>query len=244
MNQLERIDEFRVALQDYHLSKEALQALAQTELILLVAPTSTGRNTIIRELIKTGDYHFVVSDTTRKPRVNDGLLEQDGREYWFRSELEVLNDIKHGKYLEAAIIHEQQVSGISVRELERARDEQKIAITDAEIRGADNAVAYKPDTIAIFVLPPSFEEWQRRLHQRGVMPPDELKRRISSAAKELEAALDCGYYRFIINDSIEHSVEQINEIAKLDITDQQSQTDGRALAEQLLLATRTFLRNL
>src|SRR5665213_1025428 len=104
-NKLVRIAEFRTALEGYHLSKAALQTLSQTELVLLVAPSSTGRNTIIWELLKIGDYHFVVSDTTRKPRVNDGLLEQSGREYWFRSEQEVLTDIQQGKYLEAAIIH-------------------------------------------------------------------------------------------------------------------------------------------
>lgn len=241
MNELVHIDEFRAALKDYHLSKPALQTLAQTKLVLLVAPSSTGRNTIIWQLLKTGDYHFVVSDTTRQPRVNDGVLEQNGREYWFRTEEEILTDIRAGKYLEAAIIHNQQVSGISVRELQLARDEQKIAITDAEIDGADNATKYKPDTLAIFMLPPSFDEWQRRIKHRGDMEPGEYKRRMESACKEFERALQRDYYKFIINDSVEHSVEQLNQIAKLDIVDEQTQAQGRALAERLLLATRAFL---
>ena len=197
VNELVRIDEFREALNGYHLSKAALQTLSQTELVLLVATTSTGRNTIIRQLLKTGDYHFVVSDTTRKPRVNDGLLEQNGREYWFRTENEVLTDIRQGKYLEAAIIHNQQVSGISVRELEKARDEEKIAVADTEVAGAENATKYKPDTIAIFVLPPSFDEWQRRIQHRGTMDPVEFKRRMQSAAKEYAMALEHDYYHFI-----------------------------------------------
>ena len=244
MNRLLRIDDFRKALDGYHLSKTALQSLSQTELVLLVAPTATGRNTIIRELLKTGDYHFIVSDTTRQPRVNDGILEENGREYWFRTELEMLTDIQQGKYLEAAIIHNQQVSGISVRELERARDKGKIAITDAEIAGADNAMKYKPDTITVFVLPPSFEEWQRRLNRRGIMDDQEIKRRIDSAVKELETALQRDYYHFIINDTIEHSLEQINEMAKLDVFDEASQKSGRALAEQMLVSTRAFAQSL
>lgn len=244
VNKLVRIDEFRQALQGYHLSKQAIHTLSQTELVLLVAPSSTGRNTIILQLLKTGDYHFVVSDTTRQPRVNDGLLEQSGREYWFRSELEVLTDIQQGKYLEAAIIHNQQVSGISVRELEKARDEQKIAITDAEVAGAENATKYKPDTVAIFVLPPSFDEWQRRIQQRGPMDTEEFRRRMESATTELTMALERDYYHFIINDSIEHSVQQINEIAKLGTLDQEAQTQGRSLAEQLLLATQSLLREI
>lgn len=244
MNRLARIAEFADALDGYHLSKQTLQTLSQTELVLLVAPSATGRNTIIRELLKTGDYHFIVSDTTRKPRVNDGVLEQNGVEYWFRTELEVLTDIRDGKYLEAAIIHNQQVSGISVRELERARDEGKIAITDAEISGAENAHRYKHDTISVFVLPPSFEEWQRRMRQRGSMEGEEFKRRIASAVNEFETALQSDFYHFIINDTIEHSVEQINEMAKLDRFDEVSQRDGRELAEQLLISTRALLDTL
>src|ERR1700689_1309052 len=118
MNELVHGAEFRSALRDYHLSKAALQTLSQTKLVILVAPTSSGRNTIIWQLLKTGDYYFIVSDTTRQPRINDGKLERDGHEYWFRSEAEVLTDIQQGKYLEAAVIHNQQVSGISIRELQ------------------------------------------------------------------------------------------------------------------------------
>ena len=241
MNELVHIDEFRAELRDYHLSKIALQTLSQTKLVLLIAPSSTGRNTIIWQLLKTGNYHFVVSDTTRQPRVNDGVLEQNGREYWFRSEEEILADIKAGKYLEAAIIHNQQVSGISVRELQKAAEEQKIAITDAEIDGADNAIKYKPDTTAIFVLPPSFDEWQRRIKQRGDMESGEFRRRMESACKELETALERKYYKFVINDSLEHAVEKINQIAKQDVVDEQQQHEARDLAERLLVATRTFL---
>jgi len=244
MNKLVMVAEFREVLDGYNLSKTTLQTLSQTELVLIVGSTSAGRNTIIRELMKTGDYHFVVSDTTRQPRFNDGVPEQNGHEYWFRTENEILSDLRAGKYFEAAIIHDQQVSGISVRELEKARDEGKIAITDADIDGADNATKYKPDTIAIFVLPPSFEEWQRRIKHRGVMTTTEYKRRMQSACKELEVALERDYYQFVINESIEQSVIQINQLAKLQIRDEELQREARGLAERLLLATRDLVASL
>lgn len=244
MNELVRIDEFRDVLRGYHLSKTTLFTLSQTKLVLIVGPTSSGRNTRIKRLLKTGDYHYVVSDTTRQPRINDGFAEQNGREYWFRTENEILTDLKEGKYLEAAIIHNQQVSGISVRELEKARDEGKIAITDAEITGATNAIKYKPDTIVIFLLPPSFDEWQRRIKHRGQMTPEEFKRRMQSACKEFEVALSNDYYRFVINDTGDDSLIQINQIAKLDIIDPEQQSQARALTEQLLLATRSLVSSL
>jgi guanylate kinase len=243
-NELKRIADFRAALEHYRLSPQALQTLSQTKLVLLVAPSSSGRNTIIWELLKTGDYYFVVSDTTRRPRVNDGMLEQNGREYWFRSEDDMLADIRQGKFLEAAIIHNQQVSGISVRELRQATEAGKIAITDAEIAGADNAVRLKPDTIAIFVLPPSFEEWQKRIKHRGAMDPVEYRRRMVSAAQELERALARDYYRFVINDMLEHAVEQVTQITKLDVTDKTLQAEARNLAERLLVETRILINNL
>src|SRR5690349_7662236 len=101
MNHLKHIDEFREVLANYHLSDEAKQTLNDLHLVLMVGPTSSGRNTIIRELVKTGSYHFIVSDTSRKPRHNDGILEQNGREYWFREEADMLQDLRHGMFLEA-----------------------------------------------------------------------------------------------------------------------------------------------
>lgn len=244
MNKLEHIDEFRAALKDYTLSKVALHTLSQTKLVLLIATTSSGRNTVLREVVKTGDYHFIVSDTTRKPRVNDGVLEQSGREYWFRTEEEMLEEIKAGHFLEAAIIHDQQVSGISVRELELAAKDDKIAITDAEIDGADNAKKYKPDTVTIFVLPPSFEEWQRRLKHRGDMDAEEFKRRMQSAAEEYKHALEREYYQFVINDDVVTAAEKVNRLAKLETLDESDQAAGRNLAEQLLVSTLALLDTL
>ncbi len=244
MNKLTHLDEFQALLSDYQLSKQALQTLSQTRLVLLVAPTSTGRNRLIRELLKTDDYYYIVSDTTRQPRSNDGVMELTGVEYWFRDEAEVLNDIREGKYLEAAVIHQQQVSGISIRELQLATDKGKIAITDAEIAGIDNAIRLKPDTLGIFVLPPSFDEWQRRLHHRGDMHDEEYKRRMESAVAELSAALKHTYYRFVINDDIDSAVQQINAIAKLDTYTAEQHSTGRNLAEQLMLETSILLRSL
>jgi guanylate kinase len=236
MNELSNLQKFQDLLADYQLSKAALLTLTQTQLVLLVAPTSSGRNHLIRELLKTGDYYYIVSDTTRKPRTNDGVMEQSGVEYWFRNESEVLADIEQGKYLEAAVIHQQQVSGISIRELQKATDAGKIAITDAEIAGIDNAIKLKPDTLGIFV--------QRRVHHRGDMHHKEYKRRMESAVSELTAALDRDYYKFVINDSVNDAVQQINTISKMGVVDSEVQAQGRHLAEQLLLETEILLRNL
>lgn len=211
MNQLVHAAEFREAIDNYRLSDSAKQILRDTRLALFVAPSASGRNTIIRELIKTGRYHFIVSDTTRRPRMNNGVMEQNGREYWFRSEEEVLHELHDGEFLEAAIIHNQQVSGISVRELQKAHNDDKIAITDIEIIGAANVHRLKPDVTAIFMVPPSFDIWLERIHSRGQMEPDEFLRRMESAERELSTALKSDYYRFILNDTVEGTTAEVDK---------------------------------
>ena len=235
------LEEFKAILANYHVSSQNKNILNKTKLVLLVAPTSVGRNTIIRQLIKTGKFDFIVSDTTRKPRINDGVQELNGVEYWFRRERDVLDDLKQGKFLEAAIIHNQQVSGISVRELQRVSDEGKIGITDIEVVGVHNIIEAKPDTIAIFVLPPSFDEWMRRIIGRGRLSDNEKLRRLVSAAEEFSAAINNDYYYFVLNDDLDHAANQIMEISVQKTVNTDEQVVLRKLAKQLLAQTKKHI---
>lgn len=212
-NNLRNYQEFKTALATYHMSDRAKQALKGMHFVLLVAPTSTGRNTVITYLVEHLNYYFVVSDTTREPQVRDGKLEQTGVQYFFRTEEQVLADLQKGEFLEAALIHEQQVSGISVRELEKAKTLNQVAITDIEVVGADNIVKADPDVRAVFLLPPSFEVWQNRILRRGHMSNFELKNRLTSAVKELEAAKMHNYYHFVITEDVKQSASIIDAIA-------------------------------
>lgn len=241
MNELKRIEDFRKVLAGYQLSEEAKQTLQQIKLVVLVGPSSSGRNSIINELVKSGAYHFVVSDTTRQPRVNDGILEQNGREYWFRSEDEILQDLQAGRFLEAAIIHNQQVSGVSLRELQLAASEHKIAIHEMEIVGAGNIHTAAPETIFLFIVPPSFDEWMARMTARGSLPADETRRRLESAVNEIATALDRDYYQFIVNDTFVKTAALVDNIATqqpLEVPDQEA---ARAVARQLIADTRAHL---
>lgn len=241
MNKLQYIDEFTKALAEYKLSSSAQKTLSDMRLCLLVAASSSGRNTIIRELIETGDYHFIVSDTTRQPRENDGVFEQNGREYWFRDEAGMLEDIREGNFLEAAVIHKQQVSGISIRELKNAHDDNKIAVTDVEVDGAAHVHRAKPDTHIIFIVPPSFEVWLDRFHRRGRLPDDEVRRRLESAANEFSEAIACDYYKFVVNDDLSEAVAKVYEITKVGIVNRADQLHGRATIETLLKDTVSYL---
>lgn len=180
----------------------------------MVAPTSTGRNTLIRHLIKTGSYHYVVSDTTRPPRINDGVMEENGKEYWFRSEEDMLKDLNSGELLEAELIHDQQVSGISIRELLIAKQEGKVAVTDIELQGIHNIVRVKPDTVSIMLLPPSYEEWQKRITRRGHMSPEEYSRRLATAYRIFTDGVENNYYHFVIADNVDQTASIIDSLVK------------------------------
>jgi len=215
--------EFRNVLTKYQMSERAKKALEGLKFILTVAPTSTGRNTIIRHLVKHKNYYFIVSDTTRQPQIRDGRMEQNGIDYFFRTEEEMLRDLKAGEFLEAAIIHEQQVSGVSIRELERAKLLNRTAITDIETLGTDIVMRTTPEAKAIFLVPPGFEEWQTRINSRGHMSKEEFRNRLGSADHEFKSALEHEYYNLVIADNVEHASSIIDDIANGKPNTQQDQ---------------------
>lgn len=235
---------FKTALANYRISERAQKVLADTKLVLLLAATASGRNTIIDRLVASGNYHFIVSDTTRPPRVNKGVPEQNGREYWFRNEEDVLADIRQGEFLEAELIHEQQVSGISIRELEKATREKKVAITEVDLGGFLGVIEARPETIGIIILPPSFDEWQRRITGRGDMNPVEFKRRIETAVRIFEVAATNERITLVINDEITEAATRVDEIARMGIAQRSSQESGRALARELQQQTQRLLDTL
>lgn len=241
MNQLANAAEFREALSSYRLSDTARKILAEVRLLLFVAPSATGRDTIIRELHKTGNYHSLVTDTTRKPRTNNGVTEQNGREYWFRSEDDILEDIRKGDLVGAAIIHNQQVSGINVKELVAAEKDGKIAITDIEIVGATDIHRLKPDAMIFFMVPLSFDIWMERLHLRGYMSPGELERRMESAQRELGAALKADYFRFILNDTLEGTAAEIDRLVTTGQYDPFKERSVREIAQNLYHEVSQYL---
>lgn len=241
MNKLEYIEDFTNVLTDYQLSDSAKELLEQIRLVLLIGPSSSGRNTIINELVKSGNYHYIISDTTRKPRVNNGLPEQDGREYWFRSEIDILRDLQAGQFLEAAVIHNQQVSGISIRELATAANEGRVAINEIEVVGADNIQKAKPDTTFLFVLPPSFDEWMARMDARGQLPQEEVRRRLESAAFEIETALSRDFYTYVVNDTFTHTAQRVDEFITTGSMSDQTQAEAIAVARKLLADTKAHL---
>jgi guanylate kinase len=231
---LVHIDEFDQILSSYYPRQELIDLAGSIKMVAVIGTFSSGRNTIIQELVKLGGYRDLITDTTRPKRVNDGVMEQDGVEYYFRTEEDFLDRLHAGKYLEAAVIHRQQVSGISEEELQRAKDEDRIAIFDAEIAGAKRLKQLLPHITIAFVIPPSFEEWARRFTLRGMTDQDEIHRRMQSAEKEIEFALEHGEFHFVVNDNLEIAVEETGEICRGLSLDSDQVTAAKETAWKLL----------
>lgn len=234
-------EQFEEALENYQPNAEVKAILDRIPLVIMLGVSGSGRNTIINHLLSTDRYHFVVSDTTRPPKLRDGAMEQDGVNYNFRNEEEVLKDIKAGMYIEAEIIHNQQVSGANISEITKAADSGKIPINEVDLGGTEAIYRAKPDTKFFFVVPPSFEEWMYRLKGREVMSEEEFHNRIRTALKVLERGLSRDEFIFTVNDSSYRSSQVIDAVLHGQEFDEGEHQRGRDIARQLQIDTERHL---
>lgn len=239
---LQHKQEFEEILQHYYPSDTHKDLLASAAVTLLVGPSSAGRNRIIKELLHTGGYHQIISDTTRPPRSNDGVMEQNGREYWFKSEQEMLDELGAGDLLEAAVIHDQQVSGVSIRELKVAHEAGKIAVNDIEVAGARYAKQRLAKAKLIFILPPSFDVWMQRLEARGNMSEEEKRARLSTAVSEIERMeREIDDYHVVVNDSLGETVTKVRQISEYDETFEYKNSHEQQVAKDLIVGIHRYL---
>lgn len=175
-------------------------------LIVLSAPSGCGKSTIVNGLLRKRDrLKFSISATTRSPREG----EVDGREYFFVSHERFAEMVENGEFLEHAQYVENRYGtprGPVERELEAGND----VILDIETQGAFQVREQRPDALMVFLLPPSFEELERRLVLRGMDSEDVIKRRLEVARSECLKA-DKYDYR-IVNDVVERAVEEFDSI--------------------------------
>jgi guanylate kinase len=167
--------------------------------------------------------------------------EKNGNEYWFKSEEEFLRDLRKNNYIEAAIIHNQQVSGINVQELRHASQTGAIPITDVDIQGCDTIMSVIDKAIPIFILPPDFPEWMSRLDGRGAMERSEKIRRLTSATNEIELALERSYFKFMVNYDLRLTIETLHEHIISGQFGELEQSNARMHAQKLLTDLDKYL---
>jgi guanylate kinase len=221
-------------LDQYEPSAATIELVKSTPILLLVGVSGAGKDSVKQQLLKTGKYHHIVSHTTRKPRENLGIMEQEGREYHFISFEEAEKMLDAGAYVEAKW-YSGNIYGTSAAEIQRAHDDNKIAVTDVEVQGVEEYMDISSKICPIFILPPSYEVWQERLKKRyeNDIDLDDIYRRMQTAKKELDAAIQKDYFRFVVNDELDEAVKAVNAIAHGAPVGEESHA-ARQLAHELL----------
>lgn len=203
-------------LSAYSPSIQALEPIRSAPLVFLVGITGAGKNTTLDGLLKAypGQYHFIVSHTTRAPRENHGVMERDGQQYHFVSAETIETMLDNNAFIEAMPVH-SHIYGSSIQEVVDANAQGKIAITDLDIQGADYYMGLGLNAKPIFMLPPNYDIWFSRFIARygGKVHHHDLVIRLQSAVKEIEHALKTDYFYIVINDDLDKAVELVNAIA-------------------------------
>jgi guanylate kinase len=235
------LDRVKTVLGTYKPSQSTIDLLQSIPLVTLSSTTATGKNSIEAKLMETGKYSLVITDTSRPKRSNNGVQEQNGQNYWFLDEQQFLDGLAQGNYVEAAIVHQDFVYGTSIKALQAAVATGKIPLAQIDIIGANHIQDYSPNVKAIFILPPNFKEWMRRLEYRGAMDEAEKHNRLESAAKELSLAIEKPHFKYFINDDLDLVTHQIDDFVCSNILDLSLQNQAKSVAEKLLAELTQYL---
>jgi len=224
-------------VKDYTLTDEAIELVKHAKIVLLAGIAGAGKDTLKKELLKNTAFRDIVSHTTRKPRHNNGVLEEEGVDYHFISLDQASEMVHRQEFVEVKYVHGDTIYGTSVAEIQAGFDEQMISITDVDIQGVAEYKAISSEVVAIFILPPSYSVWRDRLMKRyeskEAFEAEWPKRRMS-ALKELAHALEVPYYHFIINDDLDRTIKVANEISQKTDVFHRKDDEARLAARDIL----------
>lgn len=177
-------------------------------LVLFSGPSGVGKDTVLDIVLnKDKNLQKSISLTTRDIREN----EVDGKDYYFISKDEFENLIDQGQVLEFAK-YGSNFYGTPKAPIDKWLNEGKTVILKIEVQGASKIKELYPDSVAIFVLPPSMSELENRLRSRGTENEEDIKKRLDIAREEVMRSKD--YDFIVINDDLESASNNVLSIVK------------------------------
>ena len=195
-----------------------LSDLIKGKLIIFAAPSGAGKSSLIKKIVQSSDgkIELSVSVTTRSPREG----EEHGRDYFFVTD-EEFNALKiDNAFIEHATVHEYQYGTLKTF-IDEKTNSGKDIILDIDVQGYEQIKKSFVDTISIFILPPSLEELEQRLKDRGLDSENVIKKRLVNAKSELMYAEN--FDHILVNDNFEMTIEYL----KLIIFDEKKSYDSR-----------------
>ena len=184
----------------------ALPSRVRGRLVIISGPSGVGKNTVVRGMAIHRSFHFSVSATTRVARP----AETDGVDYHFVDPERFSSMIREGKLLEWADFAGSRYGTLRdqvFRFLEAGQD----VVLDIEVSGAIRVMESYPETVSIFVMPPSIEELESRMRGRRDMSEAQIATRLALAGEQI----DVGRHRFrhvIVNENLDTTVDAIMDI--------------------------------
>ena len=177
-------------------------------LFIVSAPSGAGKSSLTATLLEDdSEVQMSVSYTTRASRPG----EVDGRDYHFVEKAEFMRMLERGEFLESAEVHGNHY-GTSEAWIREQRAAGHDILLEIDWQGAQQVRRLVPDTIGIFILPPSVAELEQRMRRRGQDSEDVVRRRIAVAADEMSHAAEFEYV--IINNDFEEARRDLVSIVR------------------------------
>ena len=175
-------------------------------LFIISAPSGAGKSTLCRAVRqRLPDLRYSVSYTTRRPRGE----EKNGADYHFVTQAAFRKDINADKWAEWAEVHGNYY-GTSAEFIDRALGEGCDVLLDIDVQGMEQILKRYPDSVTIFILPPSLAVLRQRLQNRGTDSAASISERLDNAAAEIRRRKR---YRYIVvNDRLEEAIDELTAI--------------------------------
>ena len=175
--------------------------------LIFSGPSGSGKSTLVQKVLELPGTMPSVSCTTRPRRAT----EASGKCYDFVTSEQFDAMVARGEFLEYARVFGKHSYGTPKKWLEESRSKGLDLVLEIDVQGASQVKQKLPESVAIFILPPSRQELERRLRNRGMDADDEIARRLAKAKGEIELAEK--FYDFcVVNDDVERAGREAQAI--------------------------------